>query len=205
MNCGTISGNRQHYKNNEKPCDACKQAKKKYDKEYNFKNKEKRSEYRKKYASNLENKEKAIDYHKRYRSDPKNKERKAEVDRIYRIKNIEKISEYDKKRKSDPKNIDKVRSYTRKSERKRRSMYSEPYSELQVINKYGTKCYICNQEINFNAPRRVGLKGWEIGLHIDHFIPISKGGLDVLENVRPAHGLCNIKKSDRILDNNIFN
>jgi 5-methylcytosine-specific restriction endonuclease McrA len=31
-------------------------------------------------------------------------------------------------------------------------------------------------------------------LHIDHVYPLSKGGLDTLENVRPSHGKCNIVK-----------
>jgi len=35
------------------------------------------------------------------------------------------------------------------------------------------------------------------GLQIDHVIPIVKGGPDTLNNVRPAHGLCNIKKKDK--------
>jgi len=33
-----------------------------------------------------------------------------------------------------------------------------------------------------------------MGLHIDHVMPLSKGGPDTLENVRPAHGSCNVKK-----------
>jgi 5-methylcytosine-specific restriction endonuclease McrA len=45
-----------------------------------------------------------------------------------------------------------------------------------------------------SAPRKVGQDGWEHGLHIDHVYPLSKGGLDTLENVRPAHGKCNIVK-----------
>ena len=45
-----------------------------------------------------------------------------------------------------------------------------------------------------NAPRQTGLDGWENGLQIDHLIPISKGGPDTLINVRPTHGLCNLRK-----------
>lgn len=93
-------------------------------------------------------------------------------------------------------NIDKHRESCRNSDRKRRSAYSEHYDELQVIKTYGSFCHICNIEIDFGAPRKVGLKGWENGLHIDHLIPISKNGPDTLENVRPSHAKCNLQKSN---------
>lgn len=70
----------------------------------------------------------------------------------------------------------------------------EKYLESDVLEKYGTNCHICGLEIDTAAPRRPGIPGWEHGLHIDHVIPIMKGGADVLENVKPAHGLCNLKK-----------
>ena len=72
----------------------------------------------------------------------------------------------------------------------------EPYTEQQIIEAYGLLCNICQKSINFIAPRKVGVIGWERGLHIDHVIPISKGGSDTLDNVRPTHGLCNLRKSN---------
>ena len=68
------------------------------------------------------------------------------------------------------------------------------YSNQDVLDIYGIVCHICNEEIDLNAPRQVGIPGWEKGLHIDHVYPLSKGGLDTLENVRPSHGQCNIIK-----------
>jgi 5-methylcytosine-specific restriction endonuclease McrA len=68
------------------------------------------------------------------------------------------------------------------------------YSDADVLSTYGLDCHICQTPIDLNAPRRVGRDGWEKGLHIDHVYPLSKGGLDILENVRPAHGKCNIIK-----------
>ena len=73
------------------------------------------------------------------------------------------------------------------------------YSELQVIQTYGGNCHICNSPIDFTAPRKVGVAGWEKGLHIDHVYPLSKGGLDTLENVRPSHGQCNVIKSATLI------
>ena len=69
-----------------------------------------------------------------------------------------------------------------------------PYTTKQAIELYGSDCHICKQSISMDAPRRVGLEGWEKGLHLDHVIPISKGGDDTIDNIRPSHGYCNIIK-----------
>jgi 5-methylcytosine-specific restriction endonuclease McrA len=68
------------------------------------------------------------------------------------------------------------------------------YSDADVLSTYGLECHICQTPIDLNASRQVGKDGWEKGLHIDHVYPLSKGGLDTIENVRPSHGQCNIIK-----------
>ena len=75
-----------------------------------------------------------------------------------------------------------------------------PYELNEVLNTYGTNCHICQEPIDMNAPRRVGLDGWEQGLHLDHLIPLSKGGEDTIENIRPTHGQCNLIKHTTILE-----
>jgi 5-methylcytosine-specific restriction endonuclease McrA len=70
------------------------------------------------------------------------------------------------------------------------------YAVQEVLEVYGTLCHICDEPVDLQAPRFQGIPGWELGLHIDHLIPISKGGPDILENVRPSHGICNIRKHD---------
>jgi len=47
------------------------------------------------------------------------------------------------------------------------------------------------------APRTCGVEGWERGLHLDHVIDIQFGGADAIDNVKPAHALCNLKKNTR--------
>ena len=76
----------------------------------------------------------------------------------------------------------------------------EIYTTTQVLERWGTKCHICDKEIDLNAPTQCGEKGWENGLHLDHVIPLSKGGPDTLDNVKPAHGKCNIAKGDKVVD-----
>jgi 5-methylcytosine-specific restriction endonuclease McrA len=95
-------------------------------------------------------------------------------------------------------NLEAVQARERSKNRKRRASITSDYNELQVIATYGINCYLCDLEIDFMAPRKCGIPGWEIGLHIDHLVPVSKGGSDALENVRPTHGLCNLVKYNSI-------
>jgi 5-methylcytosine-specific restriction endonuclease McrA len=75
---------------------------------------------------------------------------------------------------------------------------SNYFTANTVLAEYGTNCHLCNRPIDLNAPRKSGADGWELSLHIDHVIPLSKGGDDTLQNVRPAHGQCNLFKSAKI-------
>lgn len=74
------------------------------------------------------------------------------------------------------------------------SNQGDVYTEYQVLITYGALCHICNEVIDLTAPRLTGQTGWQRGLHIDHLIPLAKDGADSIENVRPAHAICNIKK-----------
>ncbi len=73
------------------------------------------------------------------------------------------------------------------------------YTDQDVLDLYGAICHICNEDIDLNSPRKCGDPGWEKGLHIDHVHPISRGGADTIENVRPSHGRCNVIKNATIL------
>lgn len=112
-------------------------------------------------------------------------------------KNKEKVSGYKTSwRKSNP---EKYREYDRKRRALKKESIAEPYSENQVLLIYGSACHICKKEINLLSKRSVGALGWQNSLHIDHVIPISKGGEDTIDNVRPSHAICNLKKSNTIL------
>jgi 5-methylcytosine-specific restriction endonuclease McrA len=115
----------------------------------------------------------------------------------YRKNNPKKHSESNKKWYHE--NIDSAREINRRASRKRNALKKNNgvsfYTENEVIDIYGTKCHICKNEIDFLAPRRVGARNWQNSLHIDHVVPISKGGKDSIENVKPSHALCNIIKN----------
>ena len=107
--------------------------------------------------------------------------------------NPEKNAESQKKFRENHPEVSREHKRRRRA-RKHENGY-EKYLEQQVLETYGVICHVCFEEIDLEAPRQVGLQGWQKGFHIDHLVPISKGGPDTLENVRPAHGICNLKKS----------
>ena len=140
-----------------------------------------------------------------------NPERHREFSKNWGIKNPEKKKDihrqqYKKNSKQHIKNTadwqnnnpGKKRSYAIKTQNKRRAVKKMsshvPYTVEDVLLKYSTSCHLCKKEIDFNLPRSVGKPGWENSFHIDHLIPISKGGNDTIENVRPSHALCNLRK-----------
>jgi len=176
--CGTNAGYQKHCVDKTEKCQPCKKAHSDYIVSYYLKNSKKlRSNRKEKYYLNQE---KEINYI-----------------RQWRLKNPKHNSIYQKKyRKLNPES-------KRGSERRRRAKKFENgfelYKESQVLEVYGNNCHICLKPIDLSAPRQPGLDGWEMGLHIDHLIPLSKGGPDTISNVRPSHGSCNVKKHSRIL------
>ena len=134
----------------------------------------------------------------------------VEYNRDYYLKNRESIVAKRKARRQTPEFKAKMREYqqkynalnphkTREGARRRRArvrnVETRPYSEAEVLEKYGLLCHICGVTIDVDAPRKQGEgDAWHMGLHIDHVVPISKGGSDTLDNVRPAHAICNLRK-----------
>lgn len=56
------------------------------------------------------------------------------------------------------------------------------FTHQDIINKYGNKCFYCPGSFD----------------HIDHYMPLSKGGMHTLENVRPSCVECNLTKSNKL-------
>lgn len=92
---------------------------------------------------------------------------------------------------------EKVRELSRKRRAQKINNGFEKYAESEVLELYGTNCYLCNTQIDMDASRRCGDPGWEKGLHIEHVVNIALGGPDTLDNVRPSHALCNLTKKPR--------
>ena len=139
------------------------------------------------------------DRDKEYRNQDGYKEKQKERTSKWYVKNKDKSLENGRAWKKL--NLERARELDRMKSHKRRALKLNnghfPYTEQQVLETYGTDCNICNLPIDLNAARQVGKPGWENGLHIDHLLPISKGGPDILSNVRATHGLCNITKNNK--------
>jgi hypothetical protein len=92
-------------------------------------------------------------------------------------------------------NRDKRRAIRRRERAKEAGVLTDNWTDEQLIEAYGTDCYLCNKPIDFNAPKRG--EGSEKSFWPDHLTPMSKGGDNVLANVRPCHRKCNETKARR--------
>ena len=121
--------------------------------------------------------------------------RSANSARFRQWASVNRESEQDRNKKNRGVFKDAIASSKRKRRAIQLSVESEPYTEADVLHLYGIECHICEKTIDLSAPRKVGVEGWEQGLHLDHVVALAKGGNDTLTNVKPSHGLCNIKKN----------
>jgi 5-methylcytosine-specific restriction endonuclease McrA len=108
--------------------------------------------------------------------------------------NREKERERNKKNRAEPIYREKKQVAHRQRRASLNQVESDDYTYQDVLHIYGIECHICKETIDLTAPRRVGEEGWERGLHLDHVVSIKHGGTDTLDNVKPAHALCNIRK-----------
>jgi hypothetical protein len=187
-NCGTYAGYWKHYRAKTVFCQPCKKAYSKYQKQRYQKDPKKF--ILKSAIWTAENRDKSNDAKKKWLEN--NKEKHAKSVSNWQSNNKEKVNEIG--RNWAKSNIDKIRRKNHRRRATKKNVISEIYTEQQIIEKYGKYCHICSELIDFNAPRNPGKDKWEKALHIDHLIPISKGGPDTLENVRPSHAICNLRK-----------
>jgi len=100
--------------------------------------------------------------------------------------------------RDDPEN--KYKYQSRRTKARELGIEYDYHADQDVIDKYGTKCHICNEEIDFTAPRKVGIIGWQRSFHVDHVVPTSKNGSNTIDNVRPSHAECNIRKNATLME-----
>ncbi len=143
-----------------------------------------RSEYQKRYRA--ENADKVKDWNKAWRE--ANKDRLQEYMREYepkwRAANSEKRRAAVKRwRQKNPKRAH--HSTQRYWARKHGAEGSHTFSQKQgLLRKQGHRCFYCGESL--------------AEYHADHFIPLSKGGSDYIENIRMACPPCNLSKSDKM-------
>lgn len=166
------------------------------DSEYRAANREKRrlSEHARRHGPNRQS---VLDSQKLYRE--RNSTSISESKRDWRQRNADHVREYNRQyAKNNPEKtleIGRRRAHNRRARQK--EVPYETFSDSEMLARWGTLCYLCGEEIDLVASRRCGTDGWERSLWRDHVVPLSLGGTGLLDNVRPTHGLCNLRKSNK--------
>lgn len=61
-----------------------------------------------------------------------------------------------------------------------------PVSLAQALIDYNGICGICNKQLTDKY------------IHLDHIIPLAKGGAHVQTNIQPTHAICNCRKGTKV-------
>ena len=118
-----------------------------------------------------------------------NAERAREYSRLYREAHGDQcrqvINEW---RQQNP---EKCREYHRNGNRRRESRLAEvsyePIDERLLWELNDRTCYLCGKYIEFGSH------------HVDHIVPLLKGGATAYENLAVTHPGCNLRKSHKLV------
>lgn len=189
QNCGTMAGYKKHIKHKTPACEECRTACRENKRQIRAANPEKTKLQNRDWY--VRNRDKILERNREFRKE--NPEYVKQYQDAYRESHKEERNEYRLN------NLEKFRSYTRKRIALKLNNGHEPYTEDEVLQEYGSNCHICTEPIDLAASRKVGVGEWKRGFHIDHLVPLSKGGMDSLINVRPAHAECNLSKNAKVI------
>jgi len=79
----------------------------------------------------------------------------------------------------------------------RSKIYQQGDKDINVttlVHRHGINCWLCNSPVLLDVHKRHPLSP-----HVDHLIPISKGGSHGWDNVALAHASCNVQKGSRLV------
>jgi 5-methylcytosine-specific restriction endonuclease McrA len=105
----------------------------------------------------------------------RNPEKNQELSRSYRQKNIERV-----------RMLDRVQASKRRAWKHGVESDGSTLADLIELNPQ-LICYLCNQEITGD-------------IHIDHVIPLARGGSDTIDNKALTHPFCNMSKGAKLID-----
>lgn len=120
----------------------------------------------------------------------RDKEKIALRNKLYRMKNREACRQRVKRwRKLNPEKriaSDKKAALKRFGDKRRKGNYG--FLDTRLVSNYQSKiCGICSLKIDSN-------------FHVDHVIPLSRGGEHNLENLQLVHPICNLTKGRKLQD-----
>lgn len=124
---------------------------------------------------------------------PRRHSKRNDRSKVRRQRNLEKIREQERASKLRSQNKDPVAFGLRKRQdsQTRRARFHEVFVEKVIpqevfLRDYGI-CYLCQLPVSVSA------------FHLDHVIPISRGGTHSYANVKITHPLCNLAKGSKII------
>lgn len=91
------------------------------------------------------------------------------------------------------------RSNDRRSSMDKTGQHTRARQRMDIIGRYGNLCHICLANGRTGPEALIDLAlPWpdEACFTRDHLVPRSQGGLDTLDNLRPAHHQCNRDRAD---------
>lgn len=112
-----------------------------------------------------------------------NPERVAAKQRRWREKNPDYHREYRDLNRAAVRASKRKTEMTRKD--RRLGQFIEEVDPAVVYQMHGGRCGICGEFI-------------EGDFHVDHVVPLARGGMHGYVNAQPAHPLCNMRKGDRV-------
>lgn len=96
----------------------------------------------------------------------------------------ERIATLRRWKKSDDKNY---RNDAKRRARKAGTETSERISRSEIIARDKSTCHLCGKKCKRDK------------IHLDHVVPLAKGGTHTADNLRVAHAHCNMLKADLVL------
>lgn len=151
----------------------CKECRNLHRKEYYINNKEKHNQYK------LDNVESIKSYNKKYQKE-----------------NIEKLKESNKRyAKTDKGRAKQYRGAVKRRSYKQKVSF-QPHERLEILERDNWNCQCCGIKVH---DRSTGDWNTYDKAHIDHIIPISKGGNSEPSNLQVLCRTCNLSKSDKMI------
>jgi len=161
---------------------ACRICRAEYDRRYYEENRDRRAEYDRRYRE--ENRDRVAEYKRRYREE--NRDRRVEYNRRYREENRDRVAEYYRRYREENRDLYAERNRRRRA-RKANAFHLDQYPESRFEafwRGHGLDPDVC---LYCDEPAE----------HLDHLVPLSRGGSHAFWNWAPACSGHNLSKGAR--------